>query len=152
MKMFLISRRVYVQSLANVPFQVARTLFLLLIITSVWPTSPQYSRNLGTATKPSHVCKLGFLLPGSGVAHLVAAERVVVGGAVVAIGAVVAAAVAAVGLLAGVLAHVHLEHGLPRRLVVAHLADVRLQLPVHSLKRRKRTCFEYNFSITHNMD
>ena len=63
-----------------------------------------------------------------------AAERVVVGGAVVA-GAVVA--VAAVGLLAGVLAHVHLQHGLPRRLVVAHLADVRLQLPVHRLKRRR---------------
>ena len=97
----------------------------------------QHSRNLGTAIKTSnvYVCRLNFLLPGSGVAHLMATERVVVGGAEVAVAVV---AVAAVGLLAGVLAHVHLEHGLPRRLVVAHLADVRLQLPVHRLRRKRR--------------
>ena len=57
---------------------------------------------------------------------LVAAQRVVVAGPVVALAA-------RVGLLAGVLPHVHLHHGLPGRLVVAHVADVGLQPPVHRL-------------------
>ena len=110
-----------------------------------------YTCNILATQERQSQCRLKLLLPGSGVAHLVAAERVVVGGAVVA-GAVVA--VAAVGLLAGVLAHVHLEHGLPRRLVVAHLADVRLQLPVHRLKRRSPIWwirFTSNFSVACSM-